>query len=84
MVVDVATPPLDLCWWKSLMVASCCFACCNSFLKVTISFRAVCDLTHFFTSKCLVAWNSSSKSTSFFLFVALIAAFLDQYLDALV
>ena len=61
IVVDVATPPLDLCQWKSLMVASCCFACCNSLSKVTVSFRAVCDLTHFLTSKCFIAWKSSSS-----------------------
>ena len=61
IVVDIATPPLDLCQWKSLMVASCCFACCNSLLKVTFSFRAVCNLTHFLTSKCFVTWNSSSS-----------------------
>ena len=61
IVVDVATPPLDLCRWKSLTVASCCFACCNSFSKVTVSFRAVCNLTHFFTSKCFITWNSSSS-----------------------
>ena len=61
IVVDITTPPLDLGRWKSLTVASCCFACCNSFSKVTVSFRALCNLTYFFTSKCFITWNSSSS-----------------------
>ena len=61
IVVDIVTPLLDLCQLKSLTVTSCCFACCNSLSKVTVSFRAVCDLTHFLTLKCFIAWNSSSS-----------------------
>ena len=61
MVVAIATPPLDLCWLKSLMVASCCLACWSSLSNVTLLFCAVCDLTHFLTSKCFIAWKSSSS-----------------------
>ena len=64
MVVAIATPPL--CWLKSLMVALCCLACCSSLSKVTVSFCAVCDLTHFLTLKCFVAWKSSSSWCCFF------------------
>ena len=51
MVVAIATPPLDR-WLKSLMVASCYLVCSSSLLNVTVSFCAVCVLTHFLTSKC--------------------------------
>ena len=68
MVVAIATPPLDLCQWKSLTVASCCLVCCSSLLKVTVSFCAVCDLTHFLTLKCFMAWKSSSSWHCFFSF----------------
>ena len=40
IVVDITTPPLDLCHWKSSTVASCCLACCNNLSKVTVSLRA--------------------------------------------
>ena len=36
MVVAIATPLLDLCQLKSLMVASCCLACSSSLLNVTV------------------------------------------------
>ena len=41
--------------------ALCYFACCNSLSNVTVSFRSVCDLTHFLTLKCFVTWKSSSS-----------------------
>ena len=68
IVVAIATPPLNLCHWKSLTVASCCLACCSSLSKVAVSFSAICDLTHFLTLKCLVAWKNSSNQCCFFSF----------------
>ena len=35
MVVAIATPLLDLCWLKSLMVALCCLVCSSSLSNVT-------------------------------------------------
>ena len=58
-VVGCATPPFDLWRLKSLTVISCSLAYWSNAWYVTSSHRFF-DRTHFFTSKCLVAWNKSS------------------------
>ena len=58
-VVSCVIPPFDLLWLKSFTVISCSFAYWSRAWYVTSS-HLFFDRTHFFTLKCLVAWNKSS------------------------
>ena len=67
MVVAVATPLLDLCWLKSLMVASCCLACavavCWMWLFCSV-LSAIWPTS--WPWKCFVAWKIISSWHFFF------------------
>ena len=59
IVIGCAIPPFDLWWLKSFTVISCSLVYWSRAWYVTSSHLSF-DLTHFYTSKCLVAWNRSS------------------------
>ena len=81
-VVGWVIPPFDLWWLKSFTVISCSFAYWSSAWYVTSSHHFF-DLTHFFTSKCLVAWNKSSVLHTHFLLFWVLAS-LHEVLDLLI
>ena len=59
IVIRLGVPPLDLWQLKSFTVILCSLAYWSSVVYVTSS-HLFFDQTHFFTSKCLVAWNNNS------------------------